>query len=617
MPEARFTISFLPGHRSGKFPAGTTFRDAALQLGVLIDSTCSGMGRCGQCRVEIKGPASPMTPLERELLSPQEIDKGVRLSCQAEVHGDAVCLVPESSTTALASIMVEGQTTAQAFDPELQLVELSLREHRLGEKFFEMEHLLQALALRGAPVTQYPLSVVQILPQILQQSRDVTAVVYRDRLLAVEPGGNAPAAFGVAVDVGTTTLAAKLVDLREGQVVAVASAANPQRAVGGDVISRVHYLREQNPQNGLKHLHRLIIRAINELIDRLCDDAGVSPDRIFKLTLIGNTIMQHLALGVDPSALTEKPYTPVVQGPLTVPAAELKLSMHSQGVVYAVANLGCFVGSDITAVLTVLNLERSRAPQLVVDIGTNGEMVLASEGRLVCTSSPAGPAWEGASIEWGTPAVAGAIERARVVDGDVQFTTIAHRPAIGICGSGLVDLVCEFRRCGLIDASGRILPPDRTADAPNALRRRLVVRDSGACDIRIAPAADGRWILLTQKDIREVQLAKAAIRAGIEMLLRELQVEAADLQRVFIAGAFGNHLRGEDAVALGLLPEIPPERIYFIGNAALAGAEAVLTSKAAREKAEHLAQKVDFVEIADKLEFQDVFVEAMRFPEIA
>ncbi|MDQ7063908.1 MAG: ASKHA domain-containing protein [candidate division KSB1 bacterium] len=616
MPETRFTVSFLPGHRSGKFPSGTTLRDAALQLGVLIDSTCAGMGRCGQCRVEVKGPASPLTALERELLSPQEINKGVRLSCQAEIRADAVCLVPETSTTTIASILVEGQAEVQEFDPDLQLVKLSLREHRLGETFFEMEHLLQVMAQRGAPVTSYPLSVVQTLPQVLRQGRDVTAVVYRDRLLALESGREAPAVFGVAVDVGTTTLAAKLVDLSEGQVVAVASETNPQRAVGGDVIARVHYLREQNPQNGLKYLHRLVIRAINTLIDRLCEDAGVSPDRIFKLTLVGNTIMQHLALGVDPSALTEKPYTPAVKGPLTVPAAELKLSMHPQGVVYAIANLGCFVGSDITAVLTVLDLERGGAPQLVVDIGTNGEMVLAAGGRIICTSSPAGPAWEGASIEWGTPAVAGAIERARVVDGDVQFTTIARQPAIGICGSGLVDLVCEFRRCGLIDASGRILPPERAVDAPDALRQRLVARESGACDIRIAPAADGRWILLKQKDIREVQLAKAAIRAGIEILLRELQVKPVDLQRVFVAGAFGNHLRGEDAVALGLLPEIPPERIHFIGNAALAGAEAVLTSKVAREKAEHLAQKVAFVEIAEKPEFQDVFVEAMRFPEI-
>jgi uncharacterized 2Fe-2S/4Fe-4S cluster protein (DUF4445 family) len=287
--------------------------------------------------------------------------------------------------------------------------------------------------------------------------------------------------------------------------------------------------------------------------------------------------------------------------------------MASRGAVYFLPNLACFVGGDMTAVLVTLDLERSDELQLVVDIGTNGEIVLGSRKRIVCCSSPAGPAWEGASITWGMRAAYGAIERVDLQGPDLAYRTIGNGPPAGICGSGLMDLAALCRRTGIVDESGRMLTDDKATQAPDPLRARLGGRDSGAF-LRVAPVRDNSWVELTQKDVREIQLAKAAIASGIQTLLCEWAVRPEQIDRISIAGAFGNHIRGQDAVDIGLLPRVPADRIHFIGNAAAAGAEAVLRSREARAKAERLAETIDYVEVAGRPEFQDLFVDCLLFP---
>jgi len=607
MPEHQ--ILFLPSRQRSSFEEGTTFLDAALEIGILIESTCAGLGNCAKCRVVIPNGAAAAGSVEWTLLTPQELEKGVRLSCQARITGPGVCIVPETSRLLGDQILTEGRRGTVAVSPDIRKKFLTLSEPELGQKYFDAEELARRL---GCPV-QHNLRAVRDLPALLRANNfSLTAVLDQDRLLGIEPGDTTSSLYGVAVDIGTTTVAAKLLNLSEGSVLGVASSLNPQKSHGADVVSRIHYCVEH--QGGLALMHQLIIRQIGELIERLTRQAGITPMQVYKLSVAGNTVMSHFLLKIDARNVAFMPYAPAFQGPVTVEASELGLTINPCGVVYVLPNLGSFVGSDITAVLSVLDLDERDEIQLVVDIGTNGEMVLGSRARMLCCSSPAGPAWEGATIAWGMRAAHGAIERAEIVDGDLQVRTIGGIPPMGICGSGLLDLVCEFVRAGLIDASGRILSPRELGEnVPAALRGRIVEGDRGVNHLRVAQLENTEYILLTQKDIREVQLAKAAIASGIATLMKELGIAPDRIEKVSIAGAFGNHIRGQDAIDSGLVPPLDPTRIQFIGNAALAGAEAVLLSQGARRRAEQLANAIEYVEISGRSDFQDLFVEAMGF----
>ncbi|MEE9166037.1 MAG: ASKHA domain-containing protein [Candidatus Neomarinimicrobiota bacterium] len=607
-------IHFLPGKKTGHFETGTTFRDAGLALGIVIESSCAGIGTCAKCKVNVKGSASEPAKVEEELLTPSEISKGVRLSCQASVTGNSVCLVPEESQSFSEVILTEGVRGHFPLDPDTRKIFVELPQARLGEKYFDLERLEEELAIKGYNVSSIRLPGVRHLPNLLRShDQKVTVVLDDDEMMTVEGGTTTETLFGVAFDIGTTTVAARLLNMNTGQVSAVASTVNPQKNYGADVISRISHIVEHS--GGLELLHRLIIKTMNELVENICSRADVPRDDIYKASIAGNTVMQHIVLNLDPRHLAYKPYTPVFRGPATVPADDIGLQLNRHATAYVIPNLACFVGSDITAVLTNLDMEEQDDVQLVVDIGTNGEMVLGSKERLLCCSSPAGPAWEGAYITWGMRAAHGAIERASIVDGELEFRTIGNREPLGICGSGLLDLVCEFVRASVIDPSGRILSVEELNPAVSeSLKSRIVHRTNGANDITIAEIDQEKSVMLLQKDIREVQLAKSAIASGIKILMKELGVKAEDIKQVYVAGAFGNHVRGEDAIDSGLLPEVSPEQVKFIGNASLAGAEAILLSRKARKKAEHLSEIIEYVEISERDDFHELFVQSMHFP---
>ena len=607
MPE--HTIHFLPSGQKAAFEDGTNIRDAALELGIIIESTCAGIGTCAKCKVKMEGGVSPLSEVERQLLAPYELAKGMRLSCQARLTGDAVCVVPQESQIFGMQIMTEGRRGRFPLNPDLRKKVASLPEPSIGDKYFDFSVLLRELNLPP----QTDLGTIRDLPFLLRDNNfTVTAVMDGERLVTVEPGDTTGHLYGVAVDIGTTTVVAKLIDLTTGEGQGIASALNAQRPYGADVVARVNYCVEH--QGGLELLHRLVVKQINELVAEVCAKAGVSAGHIYKLVLVGNTVMQHLALNIDPRNVAFMPYVPPFQGPATLTASELGFKINRRGVVYVLPNLGSFVGSDITAVLTVLDIDEQDDMQLMVDIGTNGEMVLGSRKRMVCCSSPAGPAWEGAYIAWGMRAARGAIERAEIVDGELQFRTIGNADPIGICGSGLLDLVSEFLRAKVIGVDGRVRDREELAPSvPERLRSRVVVQPNGSNNIALVSLNDEQSIVLAQKDIREVQLAKGAIASGIRVLMETLEVKAGDIGMVSVAGAFGNHVRGQDAIDIGMLPDVSVERVRFIGNAALTGAEAVLLSMEARRKAERLAEFVEYVEISGRPDFQDIFVEAMHF----
>ncbi len=608
---------FLPGQKTGWFDPGVSFMQAALDLGILIESSCAGLGSCAKCKVRIREGAAALTAAERSLLTTHEIAAGIRLSCQAKISGDSVCFVPDESLLLGEQIDIQGKKGAFQLQPDIRKIFLQLPEPQLGQKYFDVEHVVAHASAGLGHALEYDFRLAAGTPSLLRQSDfAVTATADGNKLIALEAGDTTDRLYGVAVDIGTTTLAAKLLDLNNGDVLAIAASVNPQKSYGADVVSRINYSVE-NP-DGLQRLHDMIVQAVNELIENLCRDAEVAAADIYKLVLAGNTVMQHLLLKVEPRNIAYKPYAPAFQGPVTLPASKLGLLAAAGASVYVLPGLACFVGSDVTAVLTVLDLDCNDKLQLVVDIGTNGEMVLGCKGKLVCCSSPAGPAWEGATITYGMRAAQGAIERAEIVDGELRYRTIADAKPVGICGSGLLDLVSEFRRCQVIDKTGRILAPtELNSQVPEKLKQHIMPQENGANDLMIAETSPGKHIMLTQKDIREVQLAKSTIAAGIKILLQEAGTKAAQIENIYIAGAFGNHVRGKDAIDLGLIPAVAESRIHFVGNAALAGAEAVLLSQKARKRAESIAGLVEYIEISEHRDFQEHFIGSMHFPQEA
>jgi len=606
---------FLPSQKSACFEPGITFIKAALDLGILIESNCAGLGTCAKCKVRIQEGASALTSVEKSLLTQQEITNGIRLSCQAKLSADSVCLVPEESLLLGEQIDIEGKRGQFRLQPDIKKVFLQLPKPQLGQKYFDLEHVVSHLSTELGCALSYDFRLAAGIPRLLRENNfAVTATVDGNKLIDLGPGNTTDKLYGVAVDIGTTTLAAKLLDITTGEILAIAAVVNPQKSYGADVVSRINYTVEN--KGGLALLQRIIIKAINELIASLCSDAEITASDICKLVFTGNTVMQHLLLNVDPRNIAYKPYAPAFQGPVTLTAAEVGLRVSTGASVYVLPGLACFVGSDLTAVLTVLDLDLNDKLQLVVDIGTNGEIVFGCKDKLLCCSSPAGPAWEGATIAWGMRAAQGAIERAQIFDGELRYRTIGDAKPIGICGSGLLDLVSEFRRCEIIDKTGRILAPaELGSHVPEKLRHHIVPQENGANNLIIAEINTNKQIMLTQKDIREVQLAKSTIAAGIKILLQEVGTDAHQIENIYIAGAFGNHVRGKDAIDLGLIPGVEESRIHFIGNAALAGAEAVLLSQKARKRAESIAASVEYVEISEHPDFQEHFVGSMHFPE--
>jgi len=608
-------VTFQPSKKHGVFPRGSSFRDAALELGIVVESPCGGLGGCGKCKVIIPDGGGEFTVSERTQLTEQELAENIRLACQATIQEDTVCIIPEESQVLPEQISVEGVRGHFPLRPDLHSITLSLPKPQLSDKYFVWEALREKLGRSEHRPILPSLEVLEQLQRVSTKSHDeISAVLYQDRLLQVTSGDNQFPLYGIAIDIGTTTVIVTLFDVQSGELMGVQSAENAQKQFGADVISRLEFAVSHS--NGLQQLHYAIFEQINELLEKLSDEAEIQQENIYLAVITGNTVMQHLLLGINPETIASAPYYPVFQGPITTRASDVGLNIHSNAFLYTSPNLASFVGGDITSVLTVLDIEESEQPQLVVDIGTNGEIVLGNRERIICASSPAGPAWEGANIQWGMRATRGAIERAKIKDDHLILRTIGNAAPAGICGSGLIDLVAEFRRIGLIDESGRIIDPDNTSEITIPDGIKILRRENDTVDIALANLDDDNPILLTQKDVREAQLAKGAIASGIQMLVQEFEIAENKLDAIYIAGGFGNHVKGKDAVDIGLLPGVDPEKIHFIGNAALTGAEAILLSQEARKKAEHLSQIVEYVEISGRPEFQEIFVNAMTFPSI-
>jgi uncharacterized 2Fe-2S/4Fe-4S cluster protein (DUF4445 family) len=448
----------------------------------------------------------------------------------------------------------------------------------------------------------------RILTHGLEAETKVRPDIYK-RYLAAAAGGKI---LGVAVDIGTTTVVAKLVDMTTNECLATAADLNPQVAHGDDVVSRIAYAHTDAK---LVELHRIIIDSLNTLLDRLSQQASVRQNDIYEMCVVGNTTMNHIFLKFPITQLGQAPYEAFSLQAHDCTARQMQLHVNPAGNVHTVENIAGFVGADTTAVALATGIDSPEQVTVAVDVGTNGEIVLAAGDQVYAASCAAGPAFEGARIVCGNAATEGAIENVVANQDDIELDVIGDVPARSICGSGLIDAVAVLLNLGVIDPSGRFRTRQELQDslAPAILERTAECQGQPALVLASAQKAGGHGVFLTQQDIRQVQLAKAAIRAGTKLLQKKLNLADSDIKQIFLAGAFGNYIRKESALRIGLLPDVPPECIHFVGNAAASGAQMILTSSRFRELARDLAHKIQYVEIAHEKEFADVFAQSMAF----
>lgn len=540
---------------------------AARAAGVLVESPCNGAGTCGKCKVRMSGysPAAIRVLSGcHHSLTPEEINQGIFLGCMTEIQSQA--------------------TPSDVID-----IFVLERQDKHDVQIISQGHYLD--------VTLDPIIKKQYVP-----TADETLILSGQSLLGVETGNSTQTSYGLVVDIGTTTLVAALFDLTTGQELSTASALNPQSLHAQDVLSRIKF---GATSDGLTTLYTGLIQAINTMIDELTQNAGITSNTIYEIVFSGNTCMLHLALGTDPASLGKYPYVPVLWGDSYHSAAAIGLHAAPFAQVYLPPVMSAYVGADITAGILAADLANHQGTALFVDIGTNGEMALAVNGRLSVTSTAAGPAFEGMNITCGMRAAPGAIEKFKIEQsGTVTVKTIADKPAKGICGSGLLDIVGELVQTKLINKTGKFSGPDTSL---HPLARRLK-KENGKTVFAIHQS-----VYLSQKDIRQVQLAKGAIRAGIECLLAAGSLSTVDVDHVYIAGSFGFHLNADSLINIGMLPEAFRGKISFLGNTAKTGGQTLLLNQEARHKVTSLVKQVEVLELATYSDFDKTFVNCLNF----
>jgi uncharacterized 2Fe-2S/4Fe-4S cluster protein (DUF4445 family) len=610
---ARVTLRFEPSGTSVRVPPGVTVFDAASWNGIAIDSTCGGHGTCKKCRVRIEDGDVPASPLDARAFTPQELEAGWRLACRAQAAANLEIEVPPLVTRPKAATVGVGRQVI--LRPALQKRYVELDEPALHDQrsdFRRLQDAIEDLELRAEA------GVLRRLPRVLRESDfRVTAVVVDDLLIDVEPGDTTDRLHALAFDLGTTTVVATLLDVGTGTPVAVASMLNKQQPFGADVISRISATMLDDA--ALPRLAGLAAETLQELAEDVCEQAGIEPAHVYEVALAGNATMTSIALGVDPAPLGVAPFILASQSYPEMPAAELGLELNPNAQATVFPALGAYVGGDIVAGLLATGMTRDPRLRLLIDVGTNCEVVLGSADGIVCTAAPAGPAFEAAQIACGMRAAEGAIEVVRLRDEAVELEVIGDAEPAGICGSGLVDAVAELVRVGLLDKSGRFVSQGEAEQIAPQLASRLTARADGT-RIFVLHWAGGEGdvdgaVYLSQRDVRELQFAKAAIATGWRLLVEDLGIAETEIQQVLLAGSFGSYLSPSSAIRIGLVPKLALPRIVAAGNVAGEGAKMALLSLQERHAAEAILDEVRYIELSDRADFNDRFVEQLAFPE--
>jgi uncharacterized 2Fe-2S/4Fe-4S cluster protein (DUF4445 family) len=616
----KFQAIFQPSGRRREFPEGKTVLEASRELGVEIESLCGGGGTCGKCRIKLlEGDLSPFTEEEAKFISEAERVQGYRLGCAARIDGDVLIDVPEESQAQKQVIRKAITGKAIEIKPAIIPYFVELTPPSFNDLLGDFDRLQKALLERyHLPLVDIDYPTLIKLPRMLRQEDwKVTVLVWMEKeIMDIRPG-RVDGLYGLALDVGTTTVAGYLCNLINGEVINTQSIMNPQVAYGEDVMSRITHAITR--QNGLEMLHRSIIDGLNDLIKTLAEGSHLSSEEILELTVVGNTVMHHLLLKIDPQYLGASPFPPAVHQSLDIKARDLGLRVHPSANVHILPVEAGFVGADNVGVLIAEEPYHRDEMVLIIDVGTNGELVVGNKDRLLSASCATGPALEGAHLQFGMRAAPGAIERVRidphtfevvlsVIAAEDSVSETRNTKAKGICGSGIIDTIAELYKNGVIDKGGRF--------KESLISPRLRISD-GKPEFVIAwreETSFGKDIVITQRDVRNVQLAKGAIYAGAKLLMKRLGIKTLD--KIILAGAFGSYIDPEKAMILGMFPDCDLKNITAVGNAAGEGARIALLNRDKRLEADKVARRVEYVELTTEKDFQKEFIEALHIPHM-
>ncbi|HXL01664.1 MAG TPA: ASKHA domain-containing protein [Candidatus Atribacteria bacterium] len=586
----RYKVTILPDDVLLLVTEGTFLKEVFIRSGIDFEFPCGGMGLCKRCKVKIiKGDGK----------------KEDAFACQLKVESDL--MVEISSREERHTILTEGVERRVVVDPLVRKVYLELPLPSLKDNRDDWARLV------GKEGIKPDLPVIQDLPEKLRKSNfKVTAVVGDHKIISVEGGDTSNKLLGMAFDIGTTTVVGYLINLKTGEEITKVSSLNSQTKFGADVISRITFASDT--PLGLDKLHREIINKLNNLIGEAVNTTGYEAENIYTIVVVGNTTMHHLFLKIQPGYLARSPYVPAVTEPMVVDASDINLRINLAGKVFTFPNVAGFVGGDLVADALASEMDKAKKLKLLVDIGTNGEIMLGKEGKYLACSAAAGPAFEGAQISCGMRGASGAIAYVSMDEGDCKYTVIGETLPRGITGSGLVDIIAELLKIGMVNKKGSMLESDNIkSELGKEYKDRIISIDGILAFVVAENTATGQPVYINQKDIREFQLAKGAIAAGIEILLKTYGAKVEDIDEVFLAGAFGNYLRPESACRVGLIPQELEGRIKGIGNAAGIGAKLAMLSKEEYERAIVLSRKTHYIELSSHPEFERTFLNKLDF----
>lgn len=596
-----YQIDFEPVGRRVQVTDSVSILQAARDGGVGLAAVCGGVGTCGRCRVQVlSGQVSPPTPAELDLLDADDLAAGYRLACQTEVRSDLKVHVPPASLTAPQRLQVEGRELPVAPAPPVNAHAVRLSAPSRTDIRSDEARLRAALPAPDLPVD---VAVLRQMPGVLRANDWAATIGLRegDGVVSIHPPDTA--LLGLAVDLGTTKIAGYLVELASGQTLATAGVMNPQIAYGEDVMARIGYAMESPAQAA--ELQRVAVQALSDLARDLCAQVERAPEDVVEAVVVGNTAMHHLFVGLPVRQLGLAPYLPAVSEALDVKARDVGLEIAPGGYVHLLPNIAGFVGADHVAMLLATGIYDADHVVLGLDIGTNTEVALRAGERLITCSTASGPAFEGAHIRDGMRAAAGAIERVQLIGDRVEYQTIGSVPPVGLCGSGILDAIAALRLAGVLDSRGALVSHPRVRRGENGPEFVIV---------EAAETGHGRDLVLTRRDVGEIQLAKGAMRAGMNILLKEAGLSEDDVDEIVIAGAFGTYIDVRSAVAIGMFPPLPERRFHQVGNAAGMGARMALVSTEQRALAARIARRAEYVELTNVPSFMEEFARAMVLP---
>ena len=594
-------IDFEPIGKRIQANVGQNLLEAAHAAGIDLVAVCGGAGTCGQCQIQLVGGiTAPPNIVERSFFSSEMLEKGWRLACQTTIHGALKVFVPADSLTTPQRLQLEGAGDETNLSSSYEISDLDVPQQQCASLSINS---LDALSLPHPFIDDKPQLIAAFVSDLRVESGKLRIVSKNGRIINYLRVHES--ALGFAVDLGTTKIAAYLVDLQTKRILAKSSAPNPQIHFGEDVISRILYCMEN--EDGNKLLQNKVVETLNDLILKMCAEIKVNQRQIIDAVVVGNTAMHHLFAGLPVRQLGLSPYAPAVTHCLSLEPTQLGLAISEYASIYLPENIAGYVGGDHVAMMIASKADSAQDTVLALDIGTNTEISLVHEGIIHTCSCASGPTFEGAHIHEGMRASDGAIERINIEGEKILIQVIGKQKPIGICGSGILDAIAEMRRNEIIDERGNFKPLCKLVRGLGKDREFVLVPQD--------QSGSNRDIVITRKDINEVLLAKAAIQTGIEILLRTAGIKSPDqIDRVIIAGAFGTYLDIHSAIRIGMLPDLPADRFSQVGNAAGSGARMMVISDEMRNKGTEFARRSNYVELTTYPEFQDVYVQALRFP---